>query len=140
MEIEKGRFFARHCHVIAGGRTADLSDTQPTSLSPAAVRPMAYDATEYPLLSSLLFDLDIWTTEKEGWREGGRTIRRAFMQSHLRETAASGNYDVRMRATRRMITRVVTLGRRKHGRTTLLTVEVSYSKLHRNSLKIEENL
>ena len=57
--------------------------------------PMAYDATKYPLLSSLLFDLDIWTTERrEGGMEGGRTIRRAFMQSHLRETAASGNYDV----------------------------------------------
>ena len=83
-----------------------------TNISVAAVRPMAYDATEYPLLSSLLFDLDIWTTE----RAGGRTIRRAFMQSHLRETAASGNYDVRMRATRRMITGEATLGRRKHGR------------------------
>ena len=62
--------------------------------------------------------------------EGGRTIRRAFMQSHLRETAASGNYDVRMRATRRMIIRVVTLGRRKHVRgrmrTTLLTVDARH--------------
>ena len=44
-----------------------------TNISVAAVRPMAYDATEYPLLSSLLFDLDIWTTERrEGWRVGGR--------------------------------------------------------------------
>ena len=39
-----------------------------TNISVAAVRPMAYDATEYPLLSSLLFDLDIWTTERVGGR------------------------------------------------------------------------